>query len=123
MAGKAVTDRFQPAAGLMTISCGRGVRSASVMKGGAPLSSAKSASTQVVGPALPRQHTRYFTVIVGAPPVAIRQWFFFDLSTSRERPSGPAAVTASTFRAYSRTRYEPGVQTGIISSTSGGAAV
>src|SRR4029434_2954035 len=119
MGGSAVTDRFQPSAGLMMISCGRGVRSARVMKVGAPLSIAKSASTQLVRTDISRQYTRYFTVILGAPPVPIRQWFFFDLSTSSDRPSGPDAVTASTLRAYSRTRDEPRVQTGIISSTTG----
>src|SRR5678815_1071709 len=88
------------------------------MKVGAPLSSAKSASTQLVRTDISRQYRRYFSTIDAAPPVATFQWFFFDLSTSRDRPSGAVAVTASTLRAYSRTRYDPGVQTAIIKSTS-----
>src|SRR3954465_7702440 len=40
----------------------------------------------------------------------------------RPPPSG-AAPPPSTARAYSRTRYEPGVQTAIISSTSGRPSV
>ena len=40
----------------------------------------------------------------------------FEVVKVFDGPSGPDAVTASTFRAYSRTRYEPGVQTAIINS-------
>ena len=53
----------------------------------------------------------------GAPPVVIRQRFFADFSTSSRLPSGLSAATPSTCREYSRTRYEPGVQTAIDSST------
>ena len=41
--------------------------------------------------------------MLGAPPVVTRQRFFSDFSTAKARPSGAAAVTASTFREYSRT--------------------
>ena len=54
---------------------------------------------------------------IGAPPVAIRQRFFADFSTRSALPSGLSAVTASTWRENSRTRYEPGVQTAIDNST------
>jgi len=59
------------------------------------------------------------TVTTGAPPVAIVHRFLRERSTSSARPSGPRAVNASTCRENSRTRYDPGVQTAIISSTSG----
>ena len=57
--------------------------------------------------------------MASAPPVAARHRFFRDFSTGSRAPSGARAVTPSTCRAYSRTRYDPGVHTAIISSTSG----
>jgi len=55
--------------------------------------------------------------------VVTRQRFFSDFTTARARPSAAAAVTPSTLRSYSRTRYDPGVHTAIISSTSGRRSV
>ena len=57
--------------------------------------------------------------MASAPPVAARQRFFRDFSTGSRSPPGVRAVTPSTWRAYSRIRYDPGVHTAIISSTSG----
>ena len=89
------------------------------MNVGAPLIIAKSASTQLVRTLISRAYKRYLTVTLLAPPVATRQRFLSVFSTGIERPSGPAALTSSTFREYSRTMYEPGVQTAIIRSTAG----
>jgi hypothetical protein len=50
--------------------------------------------------------------------VVIRQRFLSDFSTISARPDA-VATTFSTFRSNSRTRYDPGVQTAIISSTVG----
>ena len=104
-------------------SCGRGAGSASVMNVGAPLISAKPASTQLVRTLISRAYTRYLTLTLGAPPVVIRQRFLSDFCTASARPSAPVAVTASTLRSYSRTRYDPGVHTAIISSTCGRPSV
>ena len=108
-----------PRAGSIVTSWGRATPSASVMKVGAPFSIAKSVSTQLVRTVISRAYTRYFTLTDEAPPVAIRQRFLSDFSTSSARPSGADAVTSSTCREYSRTMYDPGVHTAIISSTAG----
>jgi hypothetical protein len=55
---------------------------------------------------------------VSAPPVVTRHRFLSDFSTASGRPPAPEAVTPSTWRAYSRTRYDPGVHTAIMSSIS-----
>ena len=55
----------------------------------------------------------------GAPFASTRQRFFCVLVTASAAPSGPLAATCSTWRSYSRTRYEPGVHTAIISSIDG----
>ena len=52
------------------------------------------------------------------PPVETRHRFFAVFSTTRASPP-LSADTASTWRENSRTRYDPGVQTAITSSTSG----
>ena len=49
----------------------------------------------------------------------MRQRFFADFVTASDVPPAPVAVTPSTLREYSRTRYEPGVHTAIISSIAG----
>ena len=59
----------------------------------------------------------------GAPPVSMRQRFFAGFMTASARPPSPVADSPSTWRSYSRTRYEPGVHTAIISSTCGRRAV
>ena len=51
-----------------------------------------------------------------APSVAINQRFFLDFSTASGRPSGTRAVKSSKWRENYLTKYEPGVQTGIINS-------
>jgi len=71
---------------------------------GAPLSMAKSASIQFVRTDISRPYTRYVTTMRSAPPVDTRQRFFRDFSTRSGSPVGVRAVTASTWRANSRTR-------------------
>ena len=76
--------------------------------------------------ARPDDRERIVKAFQGLDPASIRQRFFVVFSTGSGSPGlssmeRVSAETASTFRAYSRTRYEPGVQTGIFNSAVAGA--
>jgi hypothetical protein len=88
----------------------------------APLISANSSSTQSVRTLISCAYTRYRRVReagAGGHSPAILPSLFDGAS----RAIGIAGGEDSTLREYSRTRYEPGVHTGIIKSTVGWPSV
>ena len=64
----------------MRTSCGRAVPPTMEMNVGAPFSTAKPASIQLVRTDISRPYTRYEMVTVRAPPVVTRQRFFADFT-------------------------------------------
>ena len=88
------------------------------MKVGAPLSSAKSGLDPVGAHRHLAAVDAVLQVTLGAPPVATRHRFLSDFVDRQRRGRRGRRRQPSTLRSYSRTRYEPGVHTAIISSTS-----
>ena len=89
------------------------------MNVGAPFSIANRSSIQFVRTLISRPYTRYLSVNDGRLALDTRHRFFAVFSIGSGLPSAPSAWIPSTFRAYSRTRYDPGVQTAMNRSVCG----